>query len=181
MSISHPLTASALAPAERELAHATGLSRLPAIPWRDPHTVSPQKLAEVIAAFKEACALSPENADIRVCLGIAYAMNYDVYLSMDVLEEARTLEPQNFLAQFKYAELQYRLRALEVAEAETHKALVLASTPWELGQARYQLSEIRRLRREGTIKPSWTKSLLIPMICFGLIMAVVAVLYRVIP
>ncbi len=181
MSNSQPFTTSTLAPVEGALAPSSGLSRLPAIPWRDPHTVSPKQLAEVIVSLKEACALNPANADLRVCLGIAYAMNYDVYLSMDVLQEARTLEPLNFLAQFKYAELHFRLRALEVAEFETHKALELATTPWELGQARHQLSEIRRMRREGTIKPSWTKSLVIPVICFGLMIAVVAVLYRVIP
>lgn len=181
MSNGQPLTTSTLAPVEGAIAPSSGVSRLPPIPWRDPHTVSPKQLAEVITSLKEACALSPTNADLRVCLGIAYAMNYDVYLSMDVLEEARTLEPLNFLAQFKYAELQYRLRALEVAEVETHKALELATTPWELEQARHQLTEIRRMRREGTIKPSWTKSLVIPMICFGLMIAVVTVLYRVIP
>jgi len=42
------------------------------------------------------------------------------------------------MAQFKFAELQYRLRALHVAEAETVRALELATTPWELAQARHQ-------------------------------------------
>lgn len=105
-------------------------SRLPALPWRDPHSVPPEKLAEFIASLKEACALDPANANLRVCLGIAHAMNYDVYSSMDVLEEARALEPRNFFAHFKFAELQYRLRVLHVAETETLKALELASNPW---------------------------------------------------
>jgi len=107
-------------------------------------------------------------------------MNYDVYSSMDTLEEARALEPRNFFAQFKFAELQYRLRALHVAETETLQALELASNPWELAQARRQLSEIRRMTREGTIKPTWAKTLVIPVICFGLILAIVTVLFTVI-
>jgi hypothetical protein len=41
---------------------------------------------------------------------MARAMNYDVYQSMDALEEARTIDPTNFWAQMKYAELHYRLR-----------------------------------------------------------------------
>lgn len=155
-------------------------SRLPALPWRDPHSVPPEKLAEFIASLKEACALDPANANLRVCLGIAHAMNYDVYSSMDILEEARALEPRNFFAQFKFAELQYRLRALHVAEAETLKALELASNPWELSQARQQLSEIRRMTREGTIKPTWTRSLAVPAICLGLILGVVTLLFTVI-
>lgn len=155
-------------------------SRLPALPWRDPHTVAPEKLAEFIASLKEACALDPANANLRVCLGIAHAMNYDVYSSMNVLEEARALEPRNFFAQFKFAELQYRLRVLHVAETETLRALELASNPWQLSQARQQLSEIRRLTREGTIKPTWAKSLVIPALCLGLLLGIVTLLFTVI-
>ncbi len=169
-----------LAPVTGGLAPAIGPSRLPAIPWRDPHSVSPEKLAEVIASLKEACALSPKDADVRVCLGMAYAMNYEVYNSMDILEEARTLEPTNFLAQFKYAELNFRLRALARAEEETRRALELATNHWELAQARHQLSEIRRMLREGTMKPEWSKSFLIPVVCLGFIMGVVVVLFTVV-
>ncbi len=169
-----------LAPVTGVLAPATGLGHLPAIPWRDPHSVSPEKLAEVIASLKEACALSPRDANVRVCLGMAYAMNYEVYNSMDILEEARILEPTNFLAQFKYAELNFRLRALVRAEEETRRALDLASNHWELAQARHQLSEIRRMLREGTMKPVWSKSFFIPVVCLGLIMGVVTVLFTVI-
>ena len=34
---------------------------------------------------------------------MAHAMNYDVYASMESLEEARTLEPSNFFAQCRIA------------------------------------------------------------------------------
>jgi tetratricopeptide (TPR) repeat protein len=139
---------------------------LPAIPWRDPHSVPPEKLAEFIAALQQACLENPNDADLHTCLGMAHAMNYDVYRSMDALEGARRIEPENFLAQFKYAELYYRIRALDRAEAETTRALDLAGTTWELSLARRQLSEIRRLRREGTQKPTWSKSLTFPLIGF---------------
>ena len=146
---------------------------LPAIPWRDPYSVPPEKLAEFIAALQQACAENPDNADLHTCLGMAHAMNYDVYRSMDALEGARRIEPENFLAQFKYAELYYRLRALDKAEVETKLALELAGTNWELALARRQLTEIRRLRREGTQKPTWTKSLKVPAIGFVvLVMAI---------
>ena len=146
---------------------------LPAIPWRDPHSVPPEKLAEFIAALQQACAEKPDNADLHTCLGMAHAMNFDVYRSMDALEGARRIEPENFLAQFKYAELYYRLRALDKAEVETKLALELAGTNWELALARRQLTEIRRLRREGTQKPTWTKSLKVPAIGFVvLVMAI---------
>ncbi|MBZ5586460.1 MAG: hypothetical protein LAQ30_30595 [Acidobacteriia bacterium] len=141
--------------------------RLPPVPWRDPHTVSPGKLAEYIGALEAACEQNPGSADLRTCLGMAYAMNYEAYKSMDALELAVRLEPDHFFAQLKLAELHYRLRALARAERETLKAADLAANPWELSLARKQLQEIRRLMREGTQKPEWSKPLTAPALLLG--------------
>src|SRR5437868_6511055 len=92
---------------------------LPPVPWRDPQTVAPAKLAEYIGQLEVACEQNPHSADLRTCLGMARAMNFDVYKSMDALEEACRIDPQNFFAQLKLSELYYRLRALAVAEEET--------------------------------------------------------------
>jgi hypothetical protein len=150
-----------LIPANAELAQAAPM-RLPPVPWRDPHTVSPAKLREYIRSLEEACEQNPRSADLRTCLGMAHAMNFDVYKSMDALEVAVQLEPDNFFAQLKYAELHYRLRALVRAEEETLKASDLAGNAWEISLAHKQLLEIRRLMREGTQKPEWTKPLTTP-------------------
>ena len=99
---------------------------------------------------------------------MAYAMNYDVYKSMDALECAVQLEPEHFFAQLKYSELFYRFRALVRAEQETLKAIELAGNSWELSLARKQLQEIRRLMREGTQKPEWTKPLTLPAILLAM-------------
>jgi tetratricopeptide (TPR) repeat protein len=133
--------------------------RILPIPWRDPHTVSPAELQEHIATLEQACAANPKSADLRTCLGMAYAMNYEAYKSMDVLEAAVRLDKKHFFAQLKYSELLYRLRALPRAEQETLKALELAGNGWEMSLARKQLQEIRRLTREGTQKPEWSKNL----------------------
>ncbi len=145
--------------------------RLPPVPWRDPHTVSPTQLAEHIGILERACVENPRSADLRTCLGMAYAMNFEVYKSMDALEYAVQVEPEHFFAQLKLAELFYRLRALIRAEQETLKALDLAANAWELSLARKQLQEIRRLHRDGTQKPEWTKSLTAPGI-FLLVMTI---------
>jgi hypothetical protein len=144
--------------------------RLPPVPWRDPHTVSPAELAKYIADLERACEQHPRSADLRTCLGMAYAMNFDVYKSMDALEFAVACEPDHFFAQLKLAELNYRLRALIKAERETLKALDLAATSFEAGLARRQLAEIRKLMREGTQKPEWKKSLKGPSIVVILMM-----------
>src|SRR5947207_7915909 len=142
--------------------------RLPPVPWRDPHTVSPTELAKYIGMLEKACEDNPHSADLRTCLGMAHAVNYDVYKSMDALEAAVGLNDRLFFAQFKYAELHYRLRTLHKAEAETLKALELAETAWEQSLAHKQLLEIRRLMRDGTQKPEWTKSLKPPAIVLAL-------------
>jgi tetratricopeptide (TPR) repeat protein len=141
------------------------------IPWRDPHGVPPAELERHIRDLEAACEQNPKSADLRTCLGMAYAMNFQVYQSMDALEAARQLDGEHFWAQAKYAELLYRLRTLERAEEETKRALDLAGNMWELSVARKQLQEIRRLRREGTQKPAWTKSLKQPAWTLVLLMA----------
>ena len=144
--------------------------RFPPIPWRNPHSVAPAELAGHIDALERACREHPQSADLRTCLGMAYAMNHQVYPSMDALEAARLLDDTHFFAQFKYAELLYRLRALPSAEMETAKAIDLAGNPWELSMARQQLREIRARIREGTQKPEWDKPLAAPaLVLLGLL------------
>ena len=153
-----------------------GPVRVLPIPWRDPHTVEPEQLQQYISMLERACVEHPHNADFRTCLGMAHAMNFDVYKSMDALEEARRIEPDNFFAQMKYSELYYRLRALLRAEEETLKAVNLAGNAWELSLARKQLQEIRRLKREGTQKPAWTKPLTVPIVMLVLMTVVSGIL-----
>jgi hypothetical protein len=148
--------------------------RIPAVPWRDPHTVSPEKLAGHIRSLERACLEDPSSAGLRTCLGMAYAMNYEVYKSMDALEAAINLEPDHFFAQLKYAELHYRLRALVRAEQETIRALDLASNACEFSIARNQLQQIRKLMREGTQKPEWTKPLKNPAFCLLALMTILS-------
>src|SRR2546425_10228669 len=85
--------------------------RILPVPWRDPQTVSRAELKQYISALERACQEKPQSADLRTCLGMAYAMNYEAYNSMDALECAVHLDETHFFAQLKYSELLYRLRA----------------------------------------------------------------------
>jgi hypothetical protein len=148
----------ALSTPNSERAPLAPASPLPVL-WRDPHTVAPEEVLAIIARLEAACLEQPTSADLRTCLGMAHAMNYDAYRSLDALLEARSLDPSSFWAQYKFSELHYRLRALPFAEKETLKALNLATNGLESALARRQLQEIRRLIREGTQKPEWSKPL----------------------
>ena len=116
----------------------------------------------------------PGSADMRTFLGMAHAMNFDVYKSMDALEQAIDIDQNHFFAQLKYAELWYRLRALIRAEGETLKAVELAGNGWELSLARKQLQTVRELMRLGTQKPEWDKPLKSPAMA---LLALVAILF----
>ena len=52
--------------------------------------------------------------------------------------------------------------------------------PWELSLGRKQLQEIRRLMREGTQKPEWTKPLIKPAVILAAMMILLSlmVIYR---
>src|SRR5215475_579570 len=130
-------------------------SSLPPVPWRDPHSVSPKDLTAYIAQLEQACLDYPQSAEVRTCLGIAHAVNLDVYKSMDALEDARAVDPENFWAQLKYAELHYRLRALNRAEEETRRAADLAQTPLQLAIARKQIKDIRELQHSSVRNVHW--------------------------
>ena len=146
---------------------------LPPVPWRDPHGVSPTELAAYIQQLEKACLANPQSADLRTYLGMAHAVNYDVDKSMDALEQARTIEPHNFWAQLKYAELLYRLRILTRAEEETRRAADLAANPMQLAIARQQMKEIRALKQSCVRNVAWTKPLTIPALVLSAMMVAI--------
>ena len=146
---------------------------LPSVPWRDPHTVSPADLSASIQKLERACLAEPRSANLRTCLGMAYAMNFEVSKSMDALEVAVTIDPGNFWARLKYSELHYRLRVLNRAEEETRKALDLAADSWQLSIARKQLQEIRTLKHTCVRNVEWTKPLGMPALVLSAMILVI--------
>ncbi len=140
--------------------------QFPMVPWRDPQSVSPRVLSEYIQRLEAACLEDPRSADLRTCLGMAYAVNYEVYKSMDAFEVATAIDPTHFWAQLKYGELHYRLRALIRAEKETLKAVELAQNSVELSLARKQLQRIRELSRASIRNITWDRPLTKPALVF---------------
>jgi hypothetical protein len=157
-----------------------GPSSLPPAPWRDVHSVAPASLTAYIQTLEQLCLEHPHSADVRTMLGMAHAVNLDVYKSMDALEDARAVEPENFWAQLKYAELHYRLRALNKAEEETRRAAELAENPLQLALARKQMQDIRTLKHGCVRNVHWTKPLTVPAIALsaGIVAMFVVMLWK---
>lgn len=145
-----------------------------ALASRDLTLASPLELAQTIADLEHACLERPDSASLWTCLGMAYAVNYDVNKSIDALERATQVEPAHFWAQLKYGELQYRLRVLVRAEAATLKAEMLAGDAWQLALARKQLKTIRALTGGKSLQPgAHTPKRLVPTILFVAIVLLV--------
>ena len=147
------------------------------VPWRDPHAVPPTELAAYIGALEQACLDNPQSADLRTVLGMAHAVNHDVPKSMEALEVAVALEPENFWASLKYAELHYRLRALNRAEELTTTALNLATNGWQLSLARRQLQEVRTLKRNSIRNLSWKMPIAGPLMAVSAALLASAVVF----
>jgi tetratricopeptide (TPR) repeat protein len=168
---------TALVPSETTRLAPQAPSSLPPVPWRDPHSVSPTELTAYIQQLEQACLENPRSADLRTCLGMAHAVNHDVYKSMDALEDARLVDPENFWAQLKYAELLYRLRVLNKAEEETRRAADLAQNPLQLAIARKQMKDIRELQHSSVRNVQWTKPLTVPaLVLSGMIVLIFVVM-----
>jgi hypothetical protein len=101
---------------------------------------------------------------------MAYAVNYEVYKSMDALEAATSIDPEHFWGQLKCGELYYRLRALDRAEEESVRAANLARNPWQLSLARRQLQEIRTLKHGAVRNVAWTKPLVAPAVALSVML-----------
>ena len=147
------------------------------VPWRDPHVVPPTELSSYIGALEQACLDNSQSADLRTVLGMAHAVNHDVPRSMEALEVAVSLDPDNFWASFKYAELHSRLRALNRAEELTITALNLATNGWQLSLARKQLQEVRALKRNSIRNLSWKMPVAGPIVALSATLLAVAVAF----
>jgi len=135
---------------------------------------SPSELAHTVASLEQACLEQPDSASLWTCLGIAYAVGYDVHKAIDALEKATEVEPDHFWAQLKHGELQYRLRVVVGAEAATLKAETLATDARQLMLARRQLKEIRKLTGGKSLQPGVNPpKRLIPTLLFSAMVLVV--------
>ena len=100
--------------------------------------------------LEQACLENPQSADLRTCLGMAYAMNYDVYKSMDALEDARRRRSRTTSGRSSSTPSCTTGCARSTAPRRKRcRALELADNPWQLAVARQQLQEIRRLSARG--------------------------------
>lgn len=117
--------------------------------FADPYVLEKEDKVALVAQLQECVEKYPKLSELRVLLGMAHCVNFDVYPAIDELNESVRLSPNSFIAQLKLGELWMRLRAMDKAEEHTRIASVLAQNMAQADLARKQAATIRTMRREG--------------------------------
>ncbi len=117
--------------------------------FNDPRQLERGEVKTLVQDLRSCVSANPANSGLRVLLGMALCVNYEVNQAITELEEGVHLQPDSFIAQLKLGELWMRLRVVDRADQHTLAASRLASNPIQVDLARRQAAAIRELRRNG--------------------------------
>ena len=114
--------------------------------------------AAAVVALASALEYAPNLPDVHVALGVAYAMTSRIYPAIDHLTHAAELEPQNFHAPFKLAQLYFKLRVPAKGYEAARRALDCAGTLDERRLIAELLRQERQRERDGIARPWFHKA-----------------------
>lgn len=117
--------------------------------FADPYILEKQDKATLVTQLRECVEKHPEVSELRVLLGMALCVNYEVHAAIDELKESVRLAPNSFIAQLKLGELWMRLRVMDKAEEHTRIASLLSQNLAQADLARKQAATMRTMKREG--------------------------------
>jgi cytochrome c-type biogenesis protein CcmH/NrfG len=117
--------------------------------FADPHLLKKEERAELVQDLRACVRAHPEVSELRVLLGMALCVDFQVHDAIEELRAGVRLAPDSFIAQLKMGELWMRLRVIEKAEEHTHQAALLARNMMQSELARRQAATIRALIQNG--------------------------------
>ena len=117
--------------------------------FADPYILEKEQCAELVVELRQCVEKYPQVSELRVLLGMALCVNFDVQAAIEELNESVNLAPNSFIAQLKLGELWMRLRVITKAEEHTRLAALLAQNFAQSELARKQAASIRTMKREG--------------------------------
>jgi tetratricopeptide (TPR) repeat protein len=118
--------------------------------------------------FEKAITADPTFADGHVGLGIALAVEYDIYTAIDHLERAAQLEPGNFYAHFKLGQLYFKLRVPRKGYDEMARALDCVSSLAERRLVAQLIKEEKQREKNDVQRPWWNKGFSRRSVALGL-------------
>jgi len=117
--------------------------------FADPHLLEKNERCELVAQLRECVAANPQVSELRVLLGMALCVNFEVADAIEELRAGVRLSPDSFLANLKMGELWMRLRVMDKAEEYTHRAALLGRNRVQGELARRQGATIRAMKHAG--------------------------------
>jgi hypothetical protein len=112
----------------------------------DPTSASPAELETYICNLEQACAAEPQSADLRTCLGLAYAARRQFGRARRAFERALESVPTHFFARLRYAELLQGRGFLRLARRQATLAAESARTRAESAMAGRLLRVLREMK-----------------------------------
>ncbi|HSS95653.1 MAG TPA: hypothetical protein VLK33_01410 [Terriglobales bacterium] len=113
--------------------------------------------AEAVELLIRTVELAPHFPEARTCLGLAYALTYNIYPAIDQLEIAGRLDPQNFAAHYTLAKLNFKLRIPQKGYDAAKLALKSVTTLEQRKMLTELLKEERARERNGIARPWFNK------------------------
>jgi hypothetical protein len=117
--------------------------------FADPYILGKEDKASLVTQLRECVAMHPEVSELRVLLGMALCVNYEVHSAIEELKESVRLAPNSFIARLKLGELWMRLRVMDKAEEHTRIASLLSQNLAQADLARKQAATIRTMKRDA--------------------------------
>ncbi len=109
--------------------------------------------AEAVELFTRVVELAPNFPEARICLGLAYALSYNIYPALDHLQLAGELDPESFAAHFTLAQLNFKLRTPQKGYEAAERARKCIATLEQRRMLTELLKEERARERNGIARP----------------------------
>ena len=110
--------------------------------------------AEAVELLSRTVELAPHVPEARICLGLAYALTYNIYPAIDHLEAAGEIDPESFAAHYTLAKLNFHLRIPQKGYEASQRAL-RCITNLEQRKMLTQLLKEERAREKNGISRPW--------------------------
>lgn len=109
--------------------------------------------AEAVELLSRTVELAPYFPEARICLGLAYALTYNIYPAIDNLEAAGEMDPDNFAAHYTLAQLNFKLRIPQKGYEASQRALRCITNIEQRKMLTELLKEERARERNGISRP----------------------------
>ena len=113
---------------------------------------------DAIESFKHAIEADSHSIEAYLHLGIALVMDAQVYEAIDIFEAALGICPNNFMVNFKLAELYFKLSVPEKGHKYLRTAMEASSNAEERQLLRVLMSQEADREKRRIYRPTFAKS-----------------------